>query len=111
MITKVINEESPGELPGMPPRSIPREGSNAWKLAEFRKFQVLSKKHEGLTTPFFAKIALSVSRERIYQLIETGHLPTVEVMGKNFIPCDELQRFAAIERRTGRPRHIAELAT
>jgi hypothetical protein len=48
-----------------------------------------------------AAIALSVSRQRIYQLIEAGHLPVVEILGKKLVPCDELERFTALERSSG----------
>jgi hypothetical protein len=88
------------ELPLNDERRSPRKGSAAWKLAEFQRFKALSRKHDGLTTPLFATIALGVSRQRVYQLIDSGHLPVVEVLGKMFILCDELDRFAALERRS-----------
>ncbi len=75
-----------------------RTGSKAWVEAEVRRFRDLSAKHGGLTTPWFAKTLLGVSRQRVYQLMDTGHLPSFELLGKKFIACDQLEAFSAVER-------------
>ncbi len=89
------------ELPGMPPAPAPRKGSNAWKRAEWIRFRELCGKHHGLTTPFFAAMLLNVSGTRVHQLINDGHIATVEVLGKRFILCDQLEEFSRLERSSG----------
>ncbi len=89
------------ELPLNDARREPVEGSPAWKLTEVKRFKRLSQKHEGLTTPWFAQIALGVSRQRVHQLISEGRLPVYDILGKKLIPCDALEEFAALERSSG----------
>ncbi len=94
---RVTNEELPLD-------DIRRQlvkGSKAWVALELETFRQLSKKHGGLTTPWFAKIALGVSRQRVYALMESGHLPSFELLGKKFIACDVLQAFVALDRHSG----------
>ncbi len=86
------------ELPGMPAPETPRKGSAGWKRAEWKRFRYLSLQHDGLTTTMFAQILLGVSRQRVHQLTQSGHLPSVEVLGRTFLFCDELERFARLER-------------
>lgn len=88
------------ELPLNDERRSLRKGTKAWRVAEFQRYQQLARKHDGLTSVFFAKIALGVSRQRVYQLMEQGHLHSYEVLGKKFIACDMLERFMALERDT-----------
>lgn len=73
-------------------------------MQEWNRFQELAKKHEGLTTPFFAQIGLGLSKQRVYELLQNGRLPSYDVMGKTLIPVDELLTFAAADRPTGRPK-------
>lgn len=82
----------------MPPPDYPRSGSKAWKVAEFRRFRRLAEKEGGLCQPIFAALLLGVSRQRVHQLIENGHLRAHNVMGKNFVSCDGLQAFLQLER-------------
>jgi excisionase family DNA binding protein len=89
------------ELPLNDVRLEPVKGSPAWKFREIRRFKELAAQHQGLTSTFFAQIALGVSKQRVYQLIESGRLPAFEILGKKLIPCDELERFAALERSSG----------
>ncbi len=86
------------ELPGMPPPTSLREGSNAWKLAEFARFRSLSVEEGGLTQPFFASLLLGISRQRVHQLIEQGKLRGFKVMGKFFVSCNGLEEFRHLER-------------
>jgi hypothetical protein len=100
------------ELPLDDERLEPRKGSNAWVAAELKRFRDLCKEHEGLTSPFFAKIALGVSKQRVHELMKNGKLPSFEILGKTFIACDVLESFCKVERhdRGGRPRKIVEVA-
>ena len=92
----VVNDE----LPGMPEHltAPARKGSRAWKREEWKRFRDLSAHHRGLTTPLFAQILLGVSKQRVFQLIDAGHLPTVEVFGKRFLFCDVLEEFSQLQR-------------
>jgi hypothetical protein len=98
------------ELPGMPPRSAPRKGSIAWTIAELRRFRELSRKHSGLTNPMVCSVVLSVSSQRVYQLMDAGVLSSVEIFGKRYVPCDDLEAFAALERSSGTRYVDAQLA-
>jgi hypothetical protein len=88
------------EFPGMPAPTEPklRKGSRAWIKSEFAKFQSLAAEHRGLTQPVFAALALGVSRQRIHQLMESGHLRSFDVMGKRFISCVDIEEFSKLER-------------
>ncbi len=96
-----MNQEN--ELPGMPPRTAPklRKGSRAWIASEMSHFKQLSAEHSGLTQPFMAAMALGISRQRVCQLMGTGHLRSFEVMGKSFISCTDIEAFAKLERYSG----------
>ena len=89
------------ELPE-PTQPRNRVGSNAWKLDEFMKMRELSKIEGGLTPVFFAKIALGLSKQRVYQLIEEGRLPCYEIMGKKMVSCNAIEAFLRLERPSGR---------
>ncbi len=89
------------ELPLDDIRRQLRKGSKAWVALELETFRALSAKHGGLTTPWFAKIALGVSRQRVHALMESGHLPSFELLGKKFIACDQLQAFVSLDRHSG----------
>ena len=90
------------ELPLNDERRAPgRVGSRAWYKAEWKRFRELAAQHEGLTQPPFAAIALGVHRSRIYQLMDAGHVPSFEIMGKRFVSCKEIERFAKLERTSG----------
>ncbi len=102
----VVNEE----LPGMPPRATPRKGSLAWTISEVQRFRELSRKHGGLTNPMFCSVVLAVSNQRIYQLMDAGRLPSVEIFGKRYVPCDDLEAFAALERSSSTRYADAQLA-
>jgi hypothetical protein len=95
------------ELPLNDERKAPRKGSKAWVVSEIQRFRDLSAQHGGLTSPWFAKVAMGVTRQRVFQMTESGQLPSFEILGKTFIACDELEAFAKIERRTGRPPNIS----
>lgn len=79
-------------------RRVPRKGSFAWVRYEQKRFMELAAKHRGLTTPWFAAQTLGLSRQRIHQLMDSGHLLTHEVLGKRWIACDALEAFGALDR-------------
>jgi hypothetical protein len=85
----------------MPPPSPPRKGSIAHTRDQFRLFRDLARKHHGLMQCSVAAVAIGVSRQRVYQLIDQGRLPTFEILGKIYLPCDEVEAFAAVERDAG----------
>lgn len=86
------------ELPGMPPANTPRAGSRAWKVAEFKRFRALCEQEGGLTMPIVAALMVGVSRQRIHQLIESGHLRGFNVFGRNYVSCNGLEAFLELER-------------
>jgi hypothetical protein len=91
------------ELPGMPAPEAPRKGSFAHTRRELRRFLELSKKHQGLTQVCVAAIAIGVSRQRAYQLVNDGRIQSFDIFGKVYLPCDEVEAFAVLERPAGRP--------
>jgi hypothetical protein len=94
---------SQAELPGMPlpTAKTPRKGSAAWISAEWQKFSDLAAEHRGLTQPVMAAMALGVSRARVNQLMDTGHLRSFEVMGKRFVSCADVEAFGMLDRHSG----------
>jgi len=46
---------------------------------------------------------MNISRARLYFLVRQGRVKAVNKYGRLFIMPAELERFSAIERRTGRP--------
>ncbi len=48
-----------------------------------------------------AAMALGVSRARVNQLMDTGHLRSFEVMGKRFVACADVEAFQQLERHSG----------
>lgn len=77
-----------------------RKGSKAWKKAEVARFYELARAHRGLTGAFFVALSLGVSRQRVYQLVEAGRLHPVEILGKQYFPCDEVEEFSKLERNS-----------
>ena len=77
------------------------EKSRRQKLVEeyyaFRKLSV-----EGPPFTFSCAASfLGVSRQRIYQLCESGRLERIEFLGKSFITCDGILAMQAELRKTG----------
>lgn len=46
---------------------------------------------------------LGVSRQRIHQIFEQGHLECVDLHGHHFVPEDSLLHYVNTERKLGRP--------
>ncbi len=86
------------ELPGMPSAKVPQVGSPAWTVAEWKRFRRLSKEHDGLTSPAMAAVAIGISRQRVHQIIQEGHLRTFTILGKPFLSCDEVHAFGKLDR-------------
>ncbi len=84
-----------------------RKGSPEWRTREWTRLMDLSKQHDGMTTAFFVAIALGVSRQRVYQMVDQGLLHPVEIMGKLLFPGDEVFAYAASDRTPGRHRLLA----
>jgi hypothetical protein len=82
-------------------RPEPSKGSVAWTVREWRKFRQLSSKHGGLTSTTLAAIAIGISRQRVWQLVNSGHLRMFEIMGKQYLACDDVEEFAKLERSSG----------
>jgi hypothetical protein len=82
----------------MPAPIAPQKGSIAHTRAQFCLFRDLARKHHGLMQVSVAAIAIGVSTQRVYQLIQAGRLPTFDILGKTYLPCDEVEAFAAVER-------------
>jgi hypothetical protein len=99
----VVSKMSAPELPGMPQSSpkTPRNGSVAWVKMEWARFRDLAAEHRGLTSAAMTAMALGVCRQRVYQLIEAGHLRTFEVMGKQFVSCADIEAFQQLDRHPG----------
>jgi hypothetical protein len=95
--------KSSPELPGMPAPSAskPRKGSVAWVKAEWKKFSELAAEHRGLTQPAMAAMALGLSKARVNQLMDSGHLRSFEVMGKRFVSCADVEAFQQLDRHAG----------
>jgi hypothetical protein len=49
----------------------------------------------------YAGEALDVSRQRVYQLIDSGQLPVVEIGDRKFIAARDLEEFLKLDRKTG----------
>jgi hypothetical protein len=105
----IVQSMSTEELPGMPAATAPAVGSREWRRSEWKRFQKLAAQHDGLTYPIVACALLGVSRQRVYQLMDTGRLVWYEVLGHKMLACDQLEAFASLDRRPGF-RYTAEVA-
>jgi hypothetical protein len=83
----------------------PRRGTKRWYVEEWTLWRQLCLEHGGLTPPTMAKYVLGVSKQRVFQLIESGRLRSHRVFDREFVGCDELERFAQLDRPPGRPWH------
>jgi len=60
-------------------------------------------KHGPLFPQGFIPLVLDLSRQRVAQLIDNGHLATVSLGGKTWVPMAALDLFLSEERKAGRP--------
>ncbi len=59
--------------------------------------------HGPLIPQAFMHIALDVSRQRVFNMIQDGMLATIVVAGKTFVPLAALDVYLSGERKAGRP--------
>jgi len=74
----------------------------------FGEFQGLCKKHGGLVTAPQAAAVLGVTKQRIYQMINSGVIEPIECLGKSYVGCNEINRLmddraAYMAARRGEP--------
>lgn len=86
------------ELPGMPAPRPPKRGSRAWVTLESKRYDKFLRKEGGAVAPFIAALMLGVSRQRVHQLIDSGHLDHNTFFERIFIGFDTLMQFKALER-------------
>jgi hypothetical protein len=76
-------------------------------IAEFRErvrdLQVLQQRVGGILPQTFAAGILGLTRQRVWQLIESGDLETVTMRGKPYVTMRSLVDFGERERKSGRP--------
>jgi hypothetical protein len=68
-----------------------------------RQYIDATAEHGPLVPPPMIAAALELHRSRVYQLIEEGRLPTIDVAGHRWVPASALELFWTEERKTGRP--------
>jgi hypothetical protein len=66
--------------------------------------------HGPLVPAPMAAAALDLSKQRIYQLMNTGQLATVNVDGNRWVPVAVLELFWTEERKSGRPCKLPKLS-
>ena len=80
---------------------------SAWD--ELEEIKIVWKSKGTLIPVNFAVKLLEVSRQRVYDLVETGRLETVQFGHNQFITESSLKAFATSERKTGRPLKVPTL--
>ena len=58
----------------------------------------------GLMIPAQAAIVLKLSKQRVSQLVQTGRLRSISVLGQTMISAREVEAFLRAERKPGRPK-------
>jgi hypothetical protein len=81
--------------------SSPKTGSIAWVRAEWTRFHKVSAEHGGLTQPSLAALRLNISRARVGQLMDDGHLRSFTFFGKRYVSCRDVEAFSELERHSG----------
>jgi hypothetical protein len=72
-------------------RSVLNQWMDAWE------------RHGPFLPPVEIAWCMEVSRQYVHQLVQQGHLETIEVNGRCYIPIVALEKFKAEERKQGRP--------
>jgi hypothetical protein len=83
-----------GELFSGIVEKAPRRGF-LWRYLE------ATMEHGALVPAVYAAEALDVSRQRVYQLIDSGQLDVIEIGDRKFVPADSLEDLLKLERRQG----------
>ncbi len=68
-----------------------------------RQYIDATEKHGPLVAPAMIAAAIGVSRQRVWQFINEGRLPSIVICGDRWIPATSLEMFWTEERRVGRP--------
>ncbi len=89
------------ELAGMPEVRPPTKWSMKWYAMEADRYTKLSAQHQGLTPPSVAAFLLGVSRQRVHELIKFGRLTEYEICERKWLPVDQVEAFARLERDSG----------
>lgn len=77
----------------------------------FRAYLKATAEHGHLATVPMVRSALGLSKQRVWQLINEGRIPTIRVGRINYVPLPALEQFLSIERKAGRPiKHDPKLA-
>jgi len=83
------------------PKREQKKVSSVWDELEIIASLV---KENGPPVPHsMCALALGVSKQRIYQLVESGRLKTMEYGGQKHVSRNSLYEFATQERKAGRP--------
>lgn len=70
---------------------------------ELKEFEEMVRQDGAAIPVTFAAKLLNVSRQRVYDLCETGRLRRVELGGHSFITSESLVEWARAEHKSGRP--------
>lgn len=91
------------ELPLNDDRRELKVGSKEWKRREIARYRKVLLARNGLYPPYMAAWILGISRQRVYQLFDSGVLEKLEFFGHTLVPGDELEVLVSMEkeRRTG----------
>jgi len=74
--------------------------------AELEEFQEMVRQNGAAIPATFAAKLLNVSKQRVYELIETGRLQRIELGGHGFVTADSLVAWGKAEHKVGRPAGI-----
>jgi hypothetical protein len=80
-----------------------KPGSKEWKRREVARYRKALVDRDGLYPPYMAAWILGVSRQRVYQLFESGVLERLEFFGHTLAPGDELEALVAMESERRNP--------
>jgi len=87
-----------------------REKSKLSRIWEhFAEVKAATAKHGVLLPQHYAATLLSVSNQRVHQLVNDGRLMTVEVGGLRYVTENSMTAYAQSERKAGRPPKIPSL--
>ena len=78
---------------------------------EVREFARLNREEECLLSFVQAGLLLGVSKQRVTQLVEAGHLKTYRFFGREYLSCKEVTARRQTDLKNGRPkRSLAQRA-
>jgi hypothetical protein len=92
------------ELPLNDERKLaPKRGSKEWRQAEIKRYMDAARKYDFVFPPYLAAVQLGVSRQRVYQLFDTGVLERLEFFGHSFVRGDEIDALNAMQKERHDP--------